>query len=317
MGFQDYLTGFSLIAVVILASVSINLLSNNDKPPQYIYLDYQDHRTPPLEGEEIIQLNRSDVARIASFNIQVFGPTKMSKSHVIQELVMIFEQYDLVAVQEIKDINQQVPYDFLAALNDQPNIEWGMVLSNRSGLQDDDQSSQEQYAYYYNKAIFIPLGNGTLYDDSSNDSFQREPFLSQFELLKPDGNSTGYNFTLANIHTKPTEAVSEMSALGDVLNWSADYFNEVDQVILGDFNGDCSYASYNELVSLSISTEDFVWLIPDDADTTVGSSRCAYDRIVTTGDIGGRLTGVWGIDESVSSTEVSDHRPVWFEISRL
>jgi hypothetical protein len=58
-------------------------------------------------------------------------------------------------------------------------------------------------------------------------------------------------------------------------------------------------------------------LIPDDADTTVGDSRCAYDRIVTTGDLDGRLTGQWGVDEEISSSEVSDHRPVWFLISRL
>ena len=86
----------------------------------------------------------------------------------------------------------------------------------------------------------------------------------------------------------------------------ANYSNDDDYVILGDFNGDCSYASYNELIELSIASENYTWLIPDDADTTVGNSRCAYDRIVAASTLDDRLTGVWGIDERISSDAVSD-----------
>jgi deoxyribonuclease-1-like protein len=109
-----------------------------------------------------------------------------------------------------------------------------------------------------------------------------------------------------------------MGALGEVHAWGqTNYSADDDYVILGDFNGDCSYASYNELVELSIASENYTWLIPDDADTTVGNSRCAYDRIVTSSDLDGRLTGNWGIDERVSSGAVSDHKPVWFDIKRI
>ena len=94
------------------------------------------------------ELNRSEVARIASFNIKVFGETKMSKPAVVDVLVDIVLTYDLVAVQEIKDIDQTVPYDFLDSINANTTTQWDMMLSPRSGLQDDDQSSQEQYAFY-------------------------------------------------------------------------------------------------------------------------------------------------------------------------
>ena len=108
-----------------------------------------------------------------------------------------------------------------------------------------------------------------------------------------------------------------MSALGDVHAWGqANYSNDDDYVILGDFNGDCSYASYNELIELSIASENYTWLIPDDADTTVGNSRCAYDRIVAASTLDDRLTGAWGIDERISSGAVSDHKPVWFDVQR-
>jgi len=319
MGFENRLLALALIAIIVLTAVAVDLLNeDNETTIEYIYIEkVVDERTEPVQDNETEPLNRSQVARVATFNIKVFGKTKMSKPEVVAELVTIFERYDLVAVQEIKDIDEQVPYQFLDALNNNSSIDWKMVLSLRTGLQEDDQNSQEQYAYYYRSDVFISLDNGSLYNDSEKDSFQREPLVSQFELLDLAGNTTGLDFTLINIHTKPTAAVAEMEGLQDVLNWSAQIFDENDQIILGDFNGDCSYASYQELISLSISTANHTWIIPDDADTTVGDSRCAYDRVVTTSDLDERLTGHWGVDMDISSGDVSDHRPVWFDISRV
>ncbi|MEJ1287484.1 E4F transcription factor 1 [Cricetulus griseus] len=54
-----------------------------------------------------------------------------------------------------------------------------------------------------------------------------------------------------------------------------------DMVFLGDFNADCKYVKAQDWVSIRLrSSEVFKWLIPDSADTTVGNSDCAYDRIV-------------------------------------
>ena len=319
MGMEAKLLGFCLFAIIILSAVSVNLLSQVDQNEvEIVYFEtiIDNRQNITVEAEET-SYNRSEVARVATFNIQIFGKTKMSKPAVVEELVDIFQRYDLVAVQEIKDIEQNVPWDFLAALNNESGDQWNMVLSDRSGQQEDDESSQEQYAFYYKKSVFIPRDNGTLYNDSASDSFQREPHIANFELLDLEGNSTGLDLNLINIHTKPSLAVEEMNSLGDVLNWSENYYNETDQIILGDFNADCSYASYNELINLTISSEEFIWLVPDNADTTVGDSRCAYDRIVTSSDLDGRLSGNWGIDFAVNNGNVSDHRPVWFDIIRI
>ena len=154
-----------------------------------------------IEGRDIPQLNRSEVARIATFNIKVFGKTKMGKPEVVSQLVDTVLQYDLVAVQEIKDIDQTVPYDFLDELNNASGDTWNMSLSPRSGMQEDDQSSQEQYVYYYNTSVFREIGDGFLYNDTANDYFQREPYIASFELLNESGNSSGFDFTLFTIHT--------------------------------------------------------------------------------------------------------------------
>ena len=317
---------FSIFAIAILSLLVIDLLNERSEEAD-IYYVIVDNRVVFEDNESIEEIDPSEAAKVATFNIQVFGDTKMGKAEVVTELVEIFHRYDMVAVQEIKDIDQEVPYQFLDALNEYPlnqsenntaGVEkWMMVLSNRTGIQDDDISSQEQYAFYYRSAVFTALDTGVLYNDSGNDSFQREPLIARFMLLNLQGEETGTELTFINIHTKPTLAVEEMTALGEVVLWSQVNGGGGNVVVLGDFNGDCSYASYNELVQLPISTENFSWLIPDDADTTVGDSRCAYDRIVTTGDLEGRLTGQWGVDEEISSSEVSDHRPVWFLISRL
>ncbi|WP_338172936.1 endonuclease/exonuclease/phosphatase family protein [Candidatus Poseidonia alphae] len=324
-GGEKGLQALSLIAIVILSIVAIDLLNEPEQDPEIVYV-LIDNRVTIDENFTAEELDRSEVARVATFNIKVFGDTKMSNVTVVAELVELFQDYDMVAVQEIKDIDEEVPYLFLNELNGiagQENLtnqsrEWEMVLSERSGMQDDDKNSQEQYAFYYKPTVFTSMDNGTLYDDSTNDSFQREPFLATFMLLDTNGEETGTDIVFVNIHTKPTLAVEELGALGDVLSWAqTNYSDDDDYVILGDFNGDCSYASYNELVDLSISSENYTWLIPDDADTTVGNSRCAYDRIVTSSQLDERLTGQWGIDETVSSGAVSDHKPVWFDIKRI
>lgn len=324
-GSEKGLQALSLIAIVILSIVTIDLLNEPEQDPEIVYVVI-DNRITIDENFTTEELDRSEVARVATFNIKVFGDTKMSNATVVAELVELFQDYDMVAVQEIKDIDEEVPYLFLNELNGiagqenltNQSLEWDMVLSERSGMQEDDKNSQEQYAFYYKPTVFTSMDNGSLYDDSTNDSFQREPFLATFMLLDTNGEETGTDIVFVNIHTKPTLAVEELGALGDVLSWAqTNYSEDDDYVILGDFNGDCSYASYNELVDLSISSENYTWLIPDDADTTVGNSRCAYDRIVTSSQLDERLTGQWGIDETVSSGAVSDHKPVWFDIKRI
>ena len=241
----------------------------------------------------------------------------MGKPAVVDVLVETVLKYDLVAVQEIKDMDQTVPYDFLDALNNNSFSPWSMVLSPRSGLQDDDQSSQEQYAFYYNTSVFRSMGNGTLHNDSIDDSFQREPFIAQFELLDSNGTGTGFDLSLVTIHTKPGAALSEINALPYVVDtYLENNPNESEIVILGDFNAACSYVSSNELSNSPLAHSNYTWVIENNVDTTVSDSYCAYDRIVTNGDLDGRLVGTWGVDTSFSDSDVSDHYPVWFDIRK-
>jgi len=53
----------------------------------------------------------------------------------------------------------------LDAINQYGNETYAMVLSERSGLQEDDSGSQEQYAFYYRESVFVP-NESWLHNDS-------------------------------------------------------------------------------------------------------------------------------------------------------
>ena len=69
-------------------------------------------------------------------------------------------------------------------------------------------------------------------------------------------------------------------------------------------------------MGIALRLPQYKWLVNDLADTTVSSTDCAYDRIITLGNLNDRLVGSWGIDTTVSDSNVSDHYPVWFDLYR-
>lgn len=89
---------------------------------------------------------------------------------------------------------------------------------------------------------------------------------------------------LIPLHAAPHQAVAEIDALYDVYLDVIDKWGTDDMLFLGDFNADCNYVRAQDWAAIRLrSSEVFKWLIPDSADTTVGNSDCAYDRIVVCG----------------------------------
>ena len=184
----------SIVLNIILASVLYSLIINEESTvPEIIFFE----RTE----ENKIELDRDDTVRLATFNIRTFGVTKMGKPEVVSELVEIFDRYDLVTVQEIKDINQEVPYRFLDELKNGSSEDWEMLLSERSGQQEDDIGGQEQYAVYYRNTAVHPVNDSKLYNDTLLDEFYREPFLTEFTVLTKNGELSNLTFLMLSIHT--------------------------------------------------------------------------------------------------------------------
>ena len=113
---EGYLQALSLVSILILAPMTIHLIVHKDENTVFVFIasdDGDENEQGESENDtlarEIPELNRSEVARIATFNIKVFGETKMGKPEVISVLVDTVLQYDIVSIQEIKDIDQTVP----------------------------------------------------------------------------------------------------------------------------------------------------------------------------------------------------------------
>jgi len=269
---------------------------------------YHCHNNNCLTTDSTNNFTASETIKIATFNIRTFGKSKLKKPDVMSELANIVKQYDLVAIQEIKDISGTTAPKFLEVINVDGSA-YDFIISERSGRNNDDKSSQEQYAYFYNTNTVVATDNGELFNDSVNDYFQREPYIAHFRVI--GGN---FQFVVMSIHTKPERAVSEIDALKHVFTWAKQkYKYEDDFIALGDFNAGCNYASNAELDALTISNNDFIWIIPHSADTNFSSNTsCAYDRIVITNNTNSDFADNWGIDD-ISSKHVSDHFPVWAE----
>jgi endonuclease/exonuclease/phosphatase family metal-dependent hydrolase len=247
--------------------------------------------------------------KIATFNIQNFGKSKLGKSDIMDTLVAIVRAFDIVAIQEVSDISNQTAKLFLELINQNEQIKYEMVCSERSGREKNDQSSREQYAFYYRPDL-VQLVDTALYNDSEKDYFQREPFTSQFMSKK-----SGTTFLLSTIHTAPEFAVEEIEALIHVVNWIPLRFSNAENIIFcGDFNASCTYANPTKLDQLSIRKQPYYWIIPDTAKTNLSKNQCAYDRFIVTESLYSSIKK-WEVFRYFKSKKVSDHWPVYIEIA--
>ena len=245
---------------------------------------------------------------IATFNIQNFGQSKMAKTDVVDTLAMIVRQFDIVAVQEISDVSNQTAGAFLKVVNAN-GARYKLSCSDRTGREPDDRKSAEQYAYYYDSRT-VTLTDAALYKDV-NDDFQREPYIASFTR-----KSDSLTFVVCTIHTAPEQAVEEIAALAKVAKWIPTHFKNAKRIIFcGDFNASCSYASPAALNALAIRKAPYHWVVPDDADTNLSASACAYDRFVVTENLRSMIGG-WEVYRAFKSKKVSDHWPVVLKIEQ-
>ena len=242
--------------------------------------------------------------RVASFNIQHFGPSKAEKPHVMRRLAQIVRQFDVVAIQEIRSKDRDVCGELVARANaDGRRFEY--LLGPRIGR----TVSKEQYAYIFDTARVRPVP-GYLYTlRDEYEDFHREPFVARFQSTV---RNKPFSFTLVNIHTDPDETAWELNRLDDVIRAiQADGSGEDDVILLGDLNADDK--SMGELGQMRHVRPALTGV----ATTTRGTAmydNILYDRTRTTEYTG--LSGVYDFPAEFGLTqqealEISDHLPVW------
>lgn len=255
-----------------------------------------------------INLSANDELKIASFNIQVFGNSKISKPMIKENLVKIITRYDIVFVQEIRASDDYAIKKLLNEINSKSDEKYDFIISERLG----SSSSKEQYAYIYKKAKIDVID--TFQYKISND-FERSPFAVKLKYKS-------FVFSLVGIHVDPDKVRKEIDNLNAVLKFAERKFSSENIILLGDMNAGCKYINPHNLEnSLLRRNSDYNWLIDDFADTTVKKTNCAYDRIIANNRLSNNIknVGVFRFDQEFKiskndALKISDHYPVEFQL---
>ncbi len=258
---------------------------------------------PPVYNVEFARTE--NLIAIGSFNIQVFGESKINKPEVVAILADIVRQFDVIAIQEIRAQNQElIPY-FVQVIN-QTGARYSYVIGARQGR----TVSKEQYAYIYDTTRIELTDPGYLVPDP-DDRMHREPMVSSFRTRINNGYQP-FSFILVNTHTDPDEVPDELTALNqfyDLIRKNHPW--EDDIILVGDFNADP-----NKFGDLG-EREGIAFAVPPTLATNTRGTRnldnIVFDRRLTTEYVGG---GVLDIISRYNLTMehallVSDHMPVW------
>ncbi|NWR65771.1 DNSL2 protein, partial [Bucorvus abyssinicus] len=211
---------------------------------------------------------------IGAFNIQAFGDTKMANEEVASIIVSILRRYDVVLVQEVRDSDLSAVTQLMEQLNSVSTSPYDYEISSPLGR----DNYKEMYLFIYRTDV-VSVVDTYQYEDPQ-DIFSREPFILR---VSAPHTKVG-EFVLVPLHSAPHDAVTEIDALYDVYLAIVSKWGTDNIMFLGDFNADCTYVQPSDWSSIRLRTSNvFKWLLPDGADTTVGKSDCAYDRIVVCG----------------------------------
>lgn len=247
-----------------------------------------------------------DAILIASFNIQVFGESKMAKTHVVDILTRVVRNFDVVAIQEVRAKSDSIVPTFVAAVN-ADGSRYHHVIGPRQGR----TSSKEQYSFIYDttRIEVDPQSLGIVADPT--DRLHRPPMVARFRTLVNPA-SMAFSFWLVDTHTDPDEVPQELEALADVFAaMRSARPDEDDVILLGDFNaGPPEFKSFKR-------SPDVTWAV---SGVTTNTRRTkTYDNLVFALPATSEYLGHWGVLDMQSAyglpldhaLEVSDHNPVW------
>ncbi|XP_076596510.1 deoxyribonuclease-1-like isoform X1 [Chaetodon auriga] len=262
--------------------------------------------------------------KIASFNVQRFGLTKVSNPDVMSTLVKIVSRYDIIVILEVVDVSGNSVKLLLKELNSvNTTHHYALQLSSRLGR----NRYKEQFLFLYRDDV-VDLIDCYQYEDNQVndvDAFAREPYILHF---KPR-NTVLKDVVLIPVHTTPWDSQKELDELYDVFLVVKDKWKTDNIMILGDFNADGAYVTHKDMKEIRIrSDKNFHWLIGDDVDTTAKTSNeHTYDRIVVYGEdmlaaIVPNSAKPFNFQQEFNMSEekalrVSDHYPVEVELLKV
>ena len=266
---------------------------------------------------------QGNTIRIASFDIQAFGPAKFAKPLAMKVIVDVLRRFDVVALQEVRsERDDQLPR-LIEMLNGtaagsqagKPDLRhYDYVIGPRQGA----AGAEEQFAILFDAAS-VAIDRSTVYTvDDPGRRMDRDPLVASFQVRGPSDNEA-FTFTLVDVHVSPRRRSEELSALAEVCRAvrgvSIQGRLEDDIILLGNFNADDRNLG---LLGEMPNTATALAAIPTNTHGTKMLDNIVFNRLATT-----EFTGRAGVvdlmhDFNLSMTqalEVSDHLPIWAEFS--
>jgi endonuclease/exonuclease/phosphatase family metal-dependent hydrolase len=262
---------------------------------------------PPVHGAPTV--------RIASFNIQVFGTEKAKNQEVMWTLAAIIQQFQVVAIQEIRTQDDYFIDNFLRTYVNQNGRAYDKIVGPRLGR----SRSTEQYAFVYDTAQLQVNSRSVYTVNDPDDLLHREPLVAMFRTRGAPPEQA-FTFVLVNMHVDPDETDTEMDTLAQVYQAvRRTSGGEDDIILLGDLNVDDQHLG--ELGRL-----DGVRPLVRGVYTNT-RQNALYDNIVvhqpSTAEFNGRA-GIYNYmplyqlppqQATERALKISDHLPVWAEFS--
>ena len=258
------------------------------------------------DSSNVLPAQTTDQLTVASFNIQVFGKSKMGKPEAIKTIVDVVRRFDVIAIQELRSKEQTVIPQFVQMVNAEGS-NYEAIVGPRLGR----STSTEQYVFLFNASTVEVVPNSVFTVNDPSDALHREPLVGTFRA-RATTTGTPFQFTLINIHTDPDETDEELDALGEVFEVVRNSDPAEDDVILlGDLNVD-----YKHLGTLG-AISNISWTVEEQMTNTRKNrsyDNIVFDRTQTTEFSG--TAGVFDFESEFGLTreqalEVSDHMPVW------
>lgn len=254
--------------------------------------------------------------RIGSYNIQIFGKTKVSRPRTLTVLAEIGASFDAMAIQEVGSNGSSASDETCEAVA----AAYAARMSEVSGGVSYAYVRGDQFAVVYRSDRF-ELGGWNVYDGSA-------PLTYKPLIVYLKSRGAPLDFVLISVHTRPSRAAAEIAALRDVMAEASARYGEADVVCVGDFNADGSYYAEGEGEILSgFDGAQYISVVPNDADTTVAAGENAYDRMILSARMAEDYASSWGVlhpaerwdlsacegTAATAGTEeaLSDHYPVW------
>ncbi|XP_015239203.1 PREDICTED: deoxyribonuclease-1-like [Cyprinodon variegatus] len=259
--------------------------------------------------------------KIASFNAQRFGVTKLSDPDVLSTLIKIVSRYDIIVILEVVDVSGASIQMFLTELNRvNTSHHYAMQISTRLGR----SRYKEQFMFLYRDDVVDLIDSYQYEDNQVNDVdvFEREPYILYF---KPH-NTVLKDLVLIPVRATTQGSEKELDELYEVFQAARDKWKTDNVMILGDFRADGAYVTAEQMKNLRIRSDpNFHWLIADDVDTTAATTNDhTYDRILAYGDnllatIVPNSAKPFNFQKEFDLTEkmalrISDHYPVEVEL---